>query len=37
MCSSAGAAAATEHTIRMEDGWGFTALSAFFVPGDLDL
>jgi len=25
------------HTICTETGWGFAALSTFFVPGDLDL
>jgi len=36
MRSSAGATAATEHTTRTQAGWGFAALSTFFVPGDLD-
>jgi len=25
------------HTIRREAGWGFAALTAFFIAGDLDL
>jgi len=37
MRSCAGAASATGNTIRMEAGWGFAAISTFFVPGDLDL
>jgi len=37
MRSSAGTAAATGHTIRTEAGWGLAVLSAFFVPGELDL
>jgi len=37
MHSSAGAAAATGHSIHTQARWGFTVLSAFFVPGDLDL
>jgi len=37
MHSSAGAAEATGHSIHTQARWGFAVLSAFFVPGDLDL